>query len=101
MGGGNKRRLRIWACACHRVATTQQAQHLRSMVVEDKARQSDVEEFFLQGVEDIKREAERLKRKTRLLPGQSETIDLREKEYEAALSVLFDSLFPERQGGNR
>lgn len=78
-----------------------EAQRLRSMLVEDKARQSDLEEFFLQGVEDIKREAERLKRKTRMVPGQSQTIDVQQKEYEASLGLVFDSLFPEKQIGRR
>jgi len=85
----------------HVARVKSEAQRLRSMIVEDKARRSDLEEFFLQGVEDIKREAERLKRKTRMVSGQSQGIDARQKEYEKSLGVLFDSLFPEKHPGRR
>mmetsp|Transcript_20206 Transcript_20206/g.26304 ORF Transcript_20206/g.26304 Transcript_20206/m.26304 type:complete len:86 (-) Transcript_20206:162-419(-) len=70
-------------------------QRLRSLVVEDKALRTELETFFLQAVEDVRKESERSKNKPfSTKQGSKSGLLLENKDEEADLSILFDSLFP-------
>ena len=81
-----------------------EVQRLRGLVVADRSLRADLEEFFLQAVEDLRRDGERARRReaggggggggagsaSPVRPGAV----LVDAELEADLTVLFDSLFP-------
>jgi hypothetical protein len=71
-------------------------QRLRSLVVDDKSLRSELETFYLQAVEDLRKESERNRnRPFSSLKGLPNTGTLlHNKDEENDLAILFDCLFP-------
>lgn len=68
---------------------TSQACRYRGMVVEDRSQTKDLEEFYLQACDDLKKERDRHRRRKNL-PEQPHT----QTDEDEVLEMLYDALFP-------
>ena len=104
-GGGEAAALRreVRAAKSALVADRAEVARLRGLVVSDAALRGDLEEFFLQATEDLRKEGERERRRREgfgggggaggVGSGQGGAL-LLDRQMEEDLAALFESLFP-------